>query len=58
MQSKINWIDNLRGNSLSDGGDDPHNDLVCHECAQYQPVNWDVANILNSTSRVSVRCSL
>jgi surface polysaccharide O-acyltransferase-like enzyme len=39
---------------VPDGGHDPHDDLVYHECAQHQPVNWDIANILNSASRVSV----
>ena len=38
---------------MSDGGDDPHDDgmLRAHSIS---PVNWDVANILNSASRVSV----
>jgi len=54
MQSKINWIDNLRGIACLMV-------VMIHTTTWYvtnahsiSPVNWDVANILNSASRVSV----
>ncbi len=54
MQSKINWIDNLRGIACLMV-------VMIHTTTRYvtnahsiSPVNWDVANILNSASRVSV----
>ena len=39
---------------MSDGGDDPHDDWYVTNAHSISPVNWDVANILNSASRVSV----
>ena len=39
---------------MSDGGDDPHDDRYVTNAHSISPVNWDVANILNSASRVSV----
>ncbi|MEN8469948.1 acyltransferase family protein, partial [Enterobacter cloacae subsp. cloacae] len=54
MQSKINWIDNLRGIACLMV-------VMIHTTTWYvtnahsiSPVNWDVANVLNSASRVSV----
>ena len=54
MQSKINWIDNLRGIACLMV-------VMIHTTTWYvtnahsiSPVNWDIANILNSASRVSV----
>ncbi|OAE45390.1 acetyltransferase [Enterobacter cloacae] len=54
MQSKINWIDNLRGIACLMV-------VMIHTTTWYvtnahsiSPVNWDFANILNSASRVSV----
>lgn len=54
MQSKISWIDNLRGIACLMV-------VMIHTTTWYvtnahsiSPVNWDVANILNSASRVSV----
>ena len=54
MQSKINWIDNLRGIACLMV-------VMIHTTTWYvttahsiSPVNWDVANIRNSASRVSV----
>lgn len=54
MQSKINWIDNLRGIACLMV-------VMIHTTTWYvtnahsiSPVNWDVANILNSASRVGV----
>lgn len=54
MQSKINWIDNLRGIACLMV-------VMIHTTTWYvtnahsiSQVNWDIANILNSASRVSV----
>ncbi|MBG0525262.1 acyltransferase, partial [Enterobacter cloacae] len=54
MQSKINWIDNLRGIACLMV-------VMIHATTWYvtnahsiSPVDWDIANILNSASRVSV----
>ncbi len=54
MQSKINWIDNLRGIACLMV-------VMIHTTTWYvtnahsiSHVNWDIANILNSASRVSV----
>lgn len=54
MPSKINWIDNLRGIACLMV-------VMIHTTTWYvtnahsiSPVNWDIANILNSASRVSV----
>lgn len=54
MQSKINWIDNLRGIACLMV-------VMIHTTTWYvthahsiSPVSWDMANILNSASRVSV----
>jgi len=54
MQSKINWIDNLRGIACLMV-------VMIHTTTWYvtnahsiSPVNWDVANILNSASRCSL----
>lgn len=54
MQPKINWIDNLRGIACLMV-------VMIHTTTWYitnahsiSPVNWDIANVLNSASRVSV----
>ncbi|MBM3072487.1 acyltransferase [Enterobacter sp. RHBSTW-00994] len=54
MQSKINWIDNLRGIACLMV-------VMIHTTTWYvtnahsiSHVNWDIANVLNSASRVSV----
>ncbi len=54
MSSKINWIDNLRGIACLMV-------VMIHTTTWYvtnahsiSHVNWDIANILNSASRVSV----
>lgn len=54
MQSKISWIDNLRGIACLMV-------VMIHTTTWYitnahsiSPMNWDIANILNSASRVSV----
>lgn len=54
MSSKISWIDNLRGIACLMV-------VMIHTTTWYvtnahsiSPVNWDIANILNSASRVSV----
>lgn len=54
MSSKINWIDNLRGIACLMV-------VMIHTTSGYitnaqsvTPLNWDIANILNSASRVSV----
>lgn len=54
MQPKINWIDNLRGIACLMV-------VMIHTTTWYvtnaqsvSPMNWDLANILNSASRVSV----
>ncbi|MGR5943445.1 acyltransferase [Enterobacter sp. C4G1] len=54
MQSKINWVDNLRGIACLMV-------VMIHTTTWYvtnahsiSHVNWDIANILNSASRVSV----
>jgi len=54
MQAKINWIDNLRGIACLMV-------VMIHTTSGYitnaqsvTPLNWDIANILNSASRVSV----
>ncbi len=54
MQPKINWIDNLRGIACLMV-------VMIHTTTWYitnahsvSPLNWDIANVLNSASRVSV----
>ena len=54
MQSKINWIDNLRGIACLMV-------VMIHTTSWYitnaqsvSPLYWDIANVLNSASRVSV----
>ncbi len=54
MQSKISWIDNLRGIACLMV-------VMIHTTTWYvtnshmiTPLNWDIANVLNSASRVSV----
>lgn len=54
MQPKINWIDNLRGIACLMV-------VMIHTTTWYvtnaqsvSPMNWDLANVLNSASRVSV----
>ena len=54
MSSKINWIDNLRGIACLMV-------VMIHTTTWYitnaqsvSPLNWDIANVLNSASRVSV----
>ncbi|XPE45877.1 acyltransferase family protein [Shigella flexneri] len=54
MQSKINWMDNLHGIAYLMV-------VVIHTTTWFvtnahaiSPVNWDLANVLNSASRVSV----
>nr|WP_318383523.1 acyltransferase [uncultured Enterobacter sp.] len=54
MPSKINWIDNLRGIACLMV-------VMIHTTSWYitnahsvSPLNWDIANVLNSASRVSV----
>ncbi|MEO3991486.1 acyltransferase [Pseudocitrobacter cyperus] len=54
MQPKISWIDNLRGIACLMV-------VMIHTTTWYitnahniSPVNWDIANVLNSASRVSV----
>ncbi len=56
MQPKINWIDNLRGIACLMV-------VMIHTTTWYitnahsvSPLNWDIANVLNSASRVSVPC--
>ncbi len=54
MQPKIYWIDNLRGIACLMV-------VMIHTTTRYvtnahsvSPVTWDIANVLNSASRVSV----
>jgi surface polysaccharide O-acyltransferase-like enzyme len=39
---------------MPDGGDDPQHHLVYHHPHAISLLDWDIANLLNSASRVSV----
>ncbi len=39
---------------MFNGGDDSHHYLVCDNAHSVSPITWDIANVLNSASRVSV----
>ena len=54
MQSKIYWIDNLRGIACLMVVMIHTTTWYVTNAASVSPVNWDIANLLNSASRVSV----
>ncbi len=54
MQEKINWIDNLRGIACLMVVMIHTTTWYITNAASVSLVNWDIANVLNSASRVSV----
>ena len=54
MQEKDTLDHQPARHRLHDGGDDPQHQLVYHSPHAITLLQWDIANLLNSASRVSV----